>query len=121
MKEPSLVEYTGGPVYLADNDKYFPNLAELAEYVWDELMDPATVYAHPCDEHPPYTPDIADRVLEAWREEAAEDIADDIGLSSEAAAKIAELQEFLEKQAPVLWWPRMRERLEVPLIESESI
>lgn len=109
---PVLVEGYDGPVYLVHEDRYYPDDAAAFDATWDDGFDPSTALVHTCTVGPAFTPIIAQTVHEAWFEEVGDDFDSDLPPDIQAACD--ELQERLEKAAPIVWNARPHERIQLP-------
>lgn len=112
--EPVLVEDKGEPVWVQGLDRYYLNADEAADAVFDEMVDPTKVLAHPCDVRPVSTPDLIEMIEEAWGQDFDEPEAMDIGVPKPLRTIIIGLQPLLAQAAPVAWHPRLRERVQLP-------
>jgi hypothetical protein len=107
-----VVDYDGGPVFVDSIDHFYADLDSAADALRDDGHDLATVIVHPCDTSRVSVPDIHSFVDESWGEQFEE--GEWGSLSAEAHSAIEDLLEVLEKERPVIWLPRLSERLMIP-------
>jgi len=111
--ELPVVEDKGEPVYVGD--RYYETLDEAIEALLDDGVDLTDVVIHPCVVGQCAVPDLIEFIEERWAEQFDEEV--DMFLSKSAIEAINVLTEVLAKEAPVVWQPRMKERIALPVPE----
>jgi hypothetical protein len=102
------VEYTGGPVYDEDHDRYYPDLDSLVDARWDDgdSYEDAIVFA--CTVGPLKCPDLEEYVDERWGEEFEEWY----GLDPKVQEILHNATIEVDKLAPEVWHADYSKRLE---------
>ncbi len=110
MKIEPLADYNG-PVFVDDMDRYYADPDEAAEALVDNGTDPTTVLAFPCTVAKADTPCLVDVVSDAWFDELDESFDSDM---PKAAVELLDAaQDAVKALAPVIWRPRLNERVEL--------
>lgn len=100
-------EYSGGPVYSEDTERYYHDLGTLIDEYWDDSLSPETALIFECTTELAATPDLVEYVDERWGEE----LEDWDGICKKAEDILRAAEEAIREMAPVVWYPDYKHRL----------
>jgi len=109
--EKELIEYNDKPIYSLIYDKYFFDVGELHDYIYDEFEYEPTIselLLVPCD--PIYLRSVDD---DYWCDELPEE-SDNTSLPKEVLDALDNLNSVLALQEPISWYPSSKYRINIP-------
>lgn len=109
-----VVEGHDGPVFVADNEKWYSDVDAAAEAIYDDAGDPTQALVHPCSVGNVAVPDVHSYVDEAWGDNFEDGIYD--GLPKDAVEAIDVLLKVLAGCAPVVWTADFKKRVVLPVV-----
>lgn len=106
-----------GPVYVADNERFYESPDQASETLWDQGREPTAMTVHPCSVEQVGTPDLREYVEENWACEYDDPDGVDWEPTRAALEAMATCQAVLEAEAPRIWRPLLKERITLPAVD----
>lgn len=116
METCTVVEGHEGPVYVDFLNRFFPTPRDAFEALWDDGIEPddGAALIQPCTVGKAGTPDLIETIEEMWACDYEDPDAMDLTLPKDLVLILTGVQGLVEKAAPDVWNPRIKERIVLP-------